>query len=850
MSNAGKEKKLEYLDDLTGLYNRRYFRERVLEEKRNVDQSSSGGFALMMIDLDNFKPINDTYGHLTGDQVLIEVGRLLKESIRSTDILCRYAGDEFVVILPETNENEVIRVSERIKENFAKANWLNDKGDPIQSTTCSLGYSFYSEKGSDLNQLIGWADQALYVVKRRGGNGYFGGKELPVSTGRPLSTTPQIVGREKEMRQLRSLIEVGDKKNGKFVLIHGEAGIGKTRLIKEIQHIIEKRGGLTLLGSCHEETRSIPYYPFREAFNRFFEVEGAESDTGEDPLQDLPEYARRELTKILPGLTEITPSELDRAPDSFRLFESVRLLLQNLSPRFGLFIIENLHWSDEASLDLIQYLARNLKSPSNSLFNKGRLRGILLCGTYRTEEVKGDSRFVRFSGSLRKEELSEEIPLKPLSAEGVSNMLHQLFGGTKVSQDFQNFLHQKTEGNPFFVEQIIKFLSEEEISGFRTPPKKLEIPRSIHALLERRIDHLAPEMRKILACAALIGEEFDFEVLKRVLDQPEKEILDAVEAGVAAHIVQESFEREGDRFRFIHALMADVLYSSIGKTRRRMWHGRAGDILEDVYSGRLEVLNGQLAYHFEQGERWEKVIEYTLKWAEKAKDEYANKEAVRLYKKTKEILPRIKAEPDSGIRENEIAVTEGLGDVYRLTGEWDKALQEFQTMEEIARNIKDEIKEGEANYKISRVYHLQGNNDEAINYCERSFEIFRRIEYLEGIANSLYNTGNVHKSRGNYEEALKCFEESLKIGKKIGNKITLAKNLNNIGLTHLNRGEYVEALKYFKEHLKIEREIGDKRGMAKNLHNTGLVYLSSGDFSKALKFMKESLNITREIGYM
>ncbi|TET81005.1 GGDEF domain-containing protein, partial [candidate division TA06 bacterium] len=177
MARPKQKERLEYVDDLTGLHNRRYFREKLLEEKRRADKKGSS-FALAMIDLDNFKPINDFYGHLTGDQVLSQVAALLEKTIRPSDILCRYAGDEFVMIFPEIREDDVIRVAERIKENLAQASWTDEKGEPIQPVTCSLGYTFYAEKGRDLEALVGWADQALYTVKRRGGNGHCGEKDI------------------------------------------------------------------------------------------------------------------------------------------------------------------------------------------------------------------------------------------------------------------------------------------------------------------------------------------------------------------------------------------------------------------------------------------------------------------------------------------------------------------------------------------------------------------------------------------------------------------------------------------------------------------------------------------------
>lgn len=290
---------LEYLDDLTGLHNRRYFRMRLLEEKRQADQERSS-FGLAMIDLDNFKPINDLYGHLTGDRVLSQVGQLLAESVRPSDVLCRYAGDEFVVIFPEIGEDGLVRVADRIRENFAKASWKDEKGEPIQPVTVSMGYSFYGEGGKDLDRLIGWADEALYCAKRRGGNGYCGERDVPrEAAGRPLMHTPYIVGREKELTRLRFLLDEAREGEGRLILIHGEAGVGKTRLVTELRQILERRRGTCLLGNCHEETRSIPYYPFRDAFDRFFDEK---KELGLSLLQDLPEYSQREsLPAFFPG---------------------------------------------------------------------------------------------------------------------------------------------------------------------------------------------------------------------------------------------------------------------------------------------------------------------------------------------------------------------------------------------------------------------------------------------------------------------------------------------------------------------------------------------------------------------
>jgi hypothetical protein len=318
----------------------------------------------------------------------------------------------------------------------------------------------------------------------------------------------------------------------------------------ELRQIHERRGGITLIGGCHEDTSSMPYFPFRESFRVFFHEWLGEVLSF---LETLPDYSQRELTRILPGLKKAQTSESDQTPDPFRLFEGFRLFLQYLSNigvnrpnRVGhpplLFIIEDLHWSDEASLDLLQYLARNLKE-----------EGILLCGTYRTEEAVGERglSLFRFRGSLRREKLLEEITLQPLSRDGMSTMLRLLCPGMKILQEIHELLYQKTEGNPFFLEEVLRSHNVGEfLEGKTYSPGIMAVPQSIHDVIERRIELLSPEIKEVLTCAALLGEEFEFRVLEKVLDRTQREILRMLEAGMKSQIIRESFEEEGERYRF------------------------------------------------------------------------------------------------------------------------------------------------------------------------------------------------------------------------------------------------------------------------------------------------------------
>jgi tetratricopeptide (TPR) repeat protein len=631
--------------------------------------------------------------------------------------------------------------------------------------------------------------------------------------------------------------------------------------VRELQQDVVSRGGVVLIGNCYEETQTIPYYPFRDAFKQYFEVNKEEAVS---IFKKLPGYSQWELKQIIPSLsigssrlggTSLLP-KFERSPDKYRLYESFRLFFENVSARFGLFIVEDLHWSDEASLDLLHYLSRNFRETLPKAGHNPKL----LLGTYRTEEAESNQGIGKLTSVLNKENLTEEIKLLPLPRDEVSTLLNQLTSGVEHSKQFQDDLFGKTEGNPFFVEELLRSLyvegKSDHVGAIHELPLR-KIPQSIQTILKRRVDSLSPEMKEVLTCCSLVGEEFDFEVLRRVLKKSDEEILDAVEGGVREHFVREfalpesrtvgRVSRLSERYRFIHSLMSDVLYSGIGKVKRRILHGKVGEALEEVYIGKLEVLNGQLSYHFERGEKWEKAVNYALKSAKHAKEVYANQEAIRMYEKAREILPRLKIGSESG-QDEDGSIAEGLGDVYQVTGEYEKALKEYDLMMKVTKRIRDEKNEGKALRKIGSIYDYQGNFDKSMKYGKKSYEIHQKTGDKKGLAESLNHIAIVHWNHGDFEESLKCLEESLTIFREIGDNFNVSNIINNIGVIHWNRGEYRNALKCHKDALKIRIKIGNKIAVAKDLNNIGIVHSSLGNYSEALKCYEESLTITRDVG--
>jgi signal transduction histidine kinase/tetratricopeptide (TPR) repeat protein len=706
------------------------------------------------------------------------------------------------------------------------------------------------------------------------------GKGTRVTVTVPLEETafrpmvaPRMVGREREMRRLKSLFRKAERRDGKLVLIHGEAGIGKTRLVTEFAQDLETRGAPVLSGACREDTRSVPYYPFREAVSAFMEIR---KDECMKVLTGLPDYARWEFSRLLPELKGPGLVEFGPAKDHFRLFESFRLFFQNVAtqsetPMF--LYVEDIHASDDASLELLHYLARNLSKS-----------GVQLCATYRTEEA--EKSLQSLTGSLQKEKLSVSLPVKALSSEDVSSMVDLLYPDLTPSQKLRDVIYMKSEGNPFFVQELTKLMP----TGESRPGPMLvkSIPKSITSVLQRRIDCLDPATKEVLSCGALVGEEFEFEVLQRALDRAPMEIMEAVEAGARAYIVRQSPAGKEEQYRFIHSLMADILYSGIGKARRKLWHSKVGNALEEHYADRLSVLNGRLTHHFELGENWEKAFSYALALAKHAKDTYASEEAIRHYLRALNAFERlIPGVPKRAMGQVAI-IHKDMGDVFKLRGRLDQASAHYEEMRKIAVGSGDLKTEAEAlaslgslpgpsvppgrsidclkrsaelaesvgdkrgiafaTNRIGVSLQATANWNEAIECHEKSLALYKGLKDKTGISRTLQHLGAAYGRRGSLGEALEFFEEALRLSAEIGERHLVGLCLSNIGMVHQMRSSYDEAIGHFKRALAEATEIGDRLTMAKVLQNTGASYGGKCLHEKALTCLTDAIKIYREVG--
>jgi tetratricopeptide (TPR) repeat protein len=473
----------------------------------------------------------------------------------------------------------------------------------------------------------------------------------------------KLVGREAELGEARELWRRARGGTGHCLLISGEPGAGKTRLARELMIQAALDGALVLSGACYEYEAATPYLPFAQAFRPLVR------DTDDETLRALLGDAAPRLARLAPEIaSRLGPfGELQElAPHEERLlfFDAVVAVLSNAARARGVcFYIDDLHWSDSSSLWLLAHLLRRLGGER-----------VLFVASYREVELDRAHPLSAALVDWNRERLTTRITLKRFGPQQTRDQLGALLGEA-VPADFADAVHRETEGNPFFVEEVLKALIEQgsvrRESGRwrRDEVEGLAIPQSVKAAVGHRLDRVSTETNEVLRAAAVLGKSFDFKELVEVAgERGEEALLDAVDAAVCAQLLVSGRD---ESFSFTHDKIREVLYEELNPIRRRRLHRRTAEGLERLREAR-SIPAEKLAHHFvEAGEH-----ERGLFWAKLAGDDacgvFAYDEAIHAYSQASECahaLGRVGEQAD---------VEESAGKACMISGNLVAALDHFE----------------------------------------------------------------------------------------------------------------------------------------------------------------------------
>src|SRR6185436_19847339 len=392
-----------------------------------------------------------------------------------------------------------------------------------------------------------------------------------------------FVGRENEVRQLQQAFDAALSGQGGLVMVVGEPGIGKTALCEQLATYVALRGGKALVGHCYEEgSLSLPYLAFVEAMRSYVlarEPDGLRSDLGTGAA----DVARvvSEVRDRVQGV-ELRPAG-DPEDDRWRLLQAITSFLRNASTVQPLcMVLEDLHWADRGTLDLLLHVSRNLQGAR-----------LLLIGTYRDVEVDRAHPLSGALAELRRGSNFSRVPLRGLSIAEVQRM-YEVIRGQATAYAQAEAVHRLTEGNPLFVQEVLRYLVEEGLvvrqDGRYVPQVDpgVGIPEGLRDVVGKRLSRLSPDCNRLLAISAVIGRDFDLQTLRGIADQPEDRLLDSLEEALRIGILEEHSLPGAVRYRFTHALFRQTLYEDMIAPRRLRMHQQVARALEAQYAGRRE----------------------------------------------------------------------------------------------------------------------------------------------------------------------------------------------------------------------------------------------------------------------
>ncbi|MCH8746021.1 MAG: AAA family ATPase, partial [Chloroflexi bacterium] len=431
-----------------------------------------------------------------------------------------------------------------------------------------------------------------------------------------------FVGRQPEMAGLKAAMDDAVAGHGRLVMLAGEPGIGKTRTAQELSRYAESAGAQVWWGSCHEQQGAPPYWPWVQPIRSYIQRTGPESlaaqmGPGAADISEIIPLVREKL----PDLEPASPLEPEQA--RFRLFDSISQFLVNAARAQPLLLVlDDLHWADQPSLLLLEFLVGQL-SDSN----------IMIVGTYRDIEVSREDPLSNTLARLARSESYAREELRGLEGESVAQLINDI-SGQEPSQELVDAIHARTEGNPFFMTELIRLLEERQSTDgapVDTVLSGLEIPQSVLEVIGQRLNRLSTECEAALTTAAVIGRQFDFGVLSSLIeDSNETQLLKVIDEGLDAHLIQE-VPGQGDVYQFSHAIIQQTLRERLSSSRRVRLHARIGEALETLYGDETGDHAAELAYHFAEAEPVggpDKLVKYTMLAGEKALDTYAYEEAL------------------------------------------------------------------------------------------------------------------------------------------------------------------------------------------------------------------------------
>jgi class 3 adenylate cyclase/tetratricopeptide (TPR) repeat protein len=658
----------------------------------------------------------------------------------------------------------------------------------------------------------------------------------------------RFVGRNVEMEQLWKALEQAQAGHGQVISVVGEPGVGKSRLFFEFIHSHRTQGWLILESGSVSYGKATPYLSVIDLLKAYFKIQDRDDQreirekvTGKLLTLD------KSLESTLPAFLALLDVPVDdltwQALDPFQHRQQTlgavkRLLLRESQVQPLILLFEDLHWIDSETQAMLESLVESLPTAR-----------LLLLVNYRPEYQHGWANKTYYT----------QLRLDPLPPESAGEILNSVLGNDHGLQALKELLVERTEGNPFFLEESVRTLVETKVLAGERGNYHLEknvestqVPATVQAVLAARIDRLPLEEKQLLQSAAVIGKDVPFSLLKAITELSDEELRRGLTHLQAAEFLYETSLFPDLEYTFKHALTHEVAYGSLLHERQRALHARIVEAIEALYPDRLIEQIERLAHHAVRGEVWRKALIYLRQAGTKADARSALREAVSYFEQALTVLGHLP--DDREMREQAIDLHFDLRVSLGSLGEGERVLEHLRAAEALANALGDERRLARLNVYLARLLLNQGEYEQAVTACERAIGMTRTLDDygLEVVATSIL--GQAYYYLGNYPKAVEAWGRNLVaidspvVRERFGAAgLPFATSRTSLALALAERGEFMEAVDRCMEAIHIAETVGHPYSVTVMYRGMGHLHLRRGDLHQASLTLEHALEVCRVV---
>ncbi|MEW6556296.1 MAG: adenylate/guanylate cyclase domain-containing protein [Elusimicrobiota bacterium] len=639
-----------------------------------------------------------------------------------------------------------------------------------------------------------------------------------------------FIGREKEKKLIKNIINEFLKGKSRIINITGEAGIGKSYLIQKMVSLLPEEKLKVIQTECLPYTKSMPFSVWINVLKGFLNL--TDKTTVREFKKSISKYCDDESSALIGELIGFViktkyKREFIGEKRKIKIIQAILNILLNFSKKEIplVLVLEDLHWIDELSLEMLEEFARYFPVNNILLILTARPMGIVLPKNKKTIYLNLNSFTLKETGKL----LEIWLPRKKIE--------------TKIVEE----IFRKTGGNPFFLSELVSTLKNSDLSS-----DDFNVPEKVEQLLVTKIDHLPIETKNLLKIASVIGSTFDINLLKELLIHirfKKIEIITELNNFKRTDLI-EYLSRVGlSIYAFRHILIQKTVYNTLNYKLKRHLHKLVACWYENKFRRTPEKYYEILALHFERANLTGRAINYLILAAEKSKAIFANRIALEFYNRTENLCLKNFRRFNRQKKRFLSTLYENRGLLYNLLGKYDAAIVNFNKMNEWATKNNDEVKSAYAYNLIGSCYRQVGSHKKAMEYCLKCLKTGRALNNSKLISSALLSITVIYWYTGNYDKAIAFGEESLKLRRKEGDLQGVLRGLFGISNCYVKIGDINRAYKYFIELYNLSKKLKDKTGLSYAYEGLGYCWHWWGSIGKAISCFEKSLSLRTQIEF-